>query len=178
MPLALHGLEVGNEKQEMAVDHGLTEFVVPHYLPKALAPHRHLTLAMRRNPGSAVDIRGNLGHGEVPATPLGYTREIGRGRLKRGRGWSIAPALYPMAGATVPDKVLTPHTHRLSCAQWLLRRCKGAPEEHPPYYHDTKTIPLYALPPVHRRLFLCVRRSAAMCHARHMGILSFLSDVF
>jgi hypothetical protein len=51
---------------------------------------------MGRDGSPAVDVRGDLGNGEVPATPLGNTREIGRWRAQ-GRGhWTITAALHAM----------------------------------------------------------------------------------
>jgi hypothetical protein len=76
----LNGLEVFDEELEMALDNSFAECVAPHDFPKALAPDRHLPTAMRWHAAPAVDIRHDLGNGEVPATPLGNAREIRRGR--------------------------------------------------------------------------------------------------
>jgi hypothetical protein len=49
---------------------------------------------MGRDNGSPVDVCGNLRHGEVPATPLGHTCEIGRWRTQGRGGWAIAAACH------------------------------------------------------------------------------------
>ncbi len=45
----------------------------PDHLPKALAPDGHLPTTMGRHDGPTVDIGGNLGSWETPATPLDRT---------------------------------------------------------------------------------------------------------
>jgi hypothetical protein len=50
-------LQVGDEDLEVAVDDGLAEHIVPHDLPKTLAPDRHVPTAMRQHPAPTVDIR-------------------------------------------------------------------------------------------------------------------------
>jgi len=80
MSLLLDGLEIFDEDEEIATDDFLADRAAPGHLPKALAPDGHLSTAMGRDDGSAVDVRGNLGHGEVPATPLRNPREIRRWR--------------------------------------------------------------------------------------------------
>jgi hypothetical protein len=81
----LDGLEIFDEDKQIATDDFLADRATPTHLSKALAPDGHLPTAMGRDGGPAVDVRGNFGNGEVPATPLGNTREIGRGRAQ-GRG--------------------------------------------------------------------------------------------
>jgi len=71
-------LEIFDEDEEIATDDFLADRAAPGHFPKALAPDRHLSTAMGRHNGTAVDVRGNLGNGEVSATPLRNTREIGR----------------------------------------------------------------------------------------------------
>jgi hypothetical protein len=73
LPLLLDGLQVGDECLEMAVDDGLAEPIMPHNLPKTFAPDRHLPTAMRQHPTPTVDIRDDLGHGEMPPAPLRNT---------------------------------------------------------------------------------------------------------
>jgi hypothetical protein len=45
-PLLLYGLEVGDEYLDVAANDGLAEHVMPHDLPKTLAPDRHVPTAM------------------------------------------------------------------------------------------------------------------------------------
>jgi hypothetical protein len=80
---------------------------------------------MGRDDGPAINIGGHLGDREVPAAPLGNAREIGRGWTQRGGNWAIAPALYTMTGATIPDKILSTHTHHLSWDRLPLLRRQG-----------------------------------------------------
>ena len=122
-PLLLDGLEIFNEDEEIAADHFLADRTAPDHLSKALTPYRHLPTAMGRNDAPPVNKGGNLRGGEVPPTPLGNAREIRWGGMERWRGWPIPPAFSTMAGATVPDKILAPHPHRLSWTQRWLRRC-------------------------------------------------------
>ncbi len=125
--LLLHGLEVFDEDKEIAADHLLTDRATPGYLPKALAPDRHLPTAMGRDDGPPVNKGRNLGNGKVPCTPLGNTREIGRWRAE---GWgrrAIAVTCHAMAGATIAapsavptsvhPKTTTPRLHR--CMRFL-----------------------------------------------------------
>jgi hypothetical protein len=67
-------LEIFDEDEEIATDDFLADRAAPDHLPKALAPNGHLPTAMGRDHGLSVDERGNLGHGEVPATSLGNAR--------------------------------------------------------------------------------------------------------
>ena len=76
--LLLNGLEIFDEDEEITTDDFLANRAAPGHFPKALAPDGHLPTAMGRDDGSPVDVGGNLGYGEVPATPLGNPREIGR----------------------------------------------------------------------------------------------------
>ena len=82
--LLLDGLEVFDEDEEITADHFLTDRATPTHLPKALAPDGHLPTAMGRDDGPPVNKGRNFGYREVPGTPLGYTREIGRWRAE---GW-------------------------------------------------------------------------------------------
>ena len=66
----------------MAADDGLAEQVMPHDLPKTLAPDRHVPTTMRRHPDPSVDIGCDLGDREVPPAPLRNAREIRWGRLE------------------------------------------------------------------------------------------------
>src|SRR5262245_35735525 len=77
MVLLLDGLEVFDEDDETATEHFLADRAAPDHSPKARAPDGHLPAAMGWDDGASVDVCGNLGHGEVPATPLGHTRKIG-----------------------------------------------------------------------------------------------------
>jgi hypothetical protein len=86
----------------------------------------------------------------VPPTPLRNPRQVRWWGLEGGRGWPIAAATLPMARATVPDKGVAPHAHRLAWARWRLRHSERHPHDHPPNRHDTKTRPLHMRPPVHR----------------------------
>ena len=70
----LDGLEIFDEDEEIATDDFLADRAAPDHLPKALAPDGHLPIAMGRDDGPSVDVCGNLGHGEVPATSLGNAR--------------------------------------------------------------------------------------------------------
>ncbi len=85
MALLLDGLEVFDEDEEVAADHLLTDRAAPAHLAKALTPDRHLPTAMGRDDGPPVNKGSDFSHGEVPATPLGQTREI-RWRYAQGRG--------------------------------------------------------------------------------------------
>jgi hypothetical protein len=106
-------LEIFDEDEEIATDDFLADRAAAAHLPKALTPDGHLPTAMGRDGGPAVDVRGNLGHREVPTTPLGNTPEIGRGRAQ-GRGCrAIAAACQAVTRAAVALKVL------LSCAHCL-----------------------------------------------------------
>src|SRR6266511_5376963 len=67
-----------------------------------------------------------------------------------------------MAGTTVLDKISVPHVHHFSWAQLRLLRRESHPQKGPPHHYDPKTIPLHALPPARRRLYLHVRLSAAV----------------
>ena len=112
------GLEVFDKDQESAADHLLADRATPAHLPKALAPDGHLPTAMGRDDGPPVNHGSNLGHGEMPPAPLGQACEIG-GRCTQGRGsWAIAASCPPMAGATIPYKVLLPCAHRRSWYGW------------------------------------------------------------
>jgi hypothetical protein len=123
----LDGLEIFNEDEEIAADHFLADRAAPAHLPKALAPNRHLPTAMGRDNGPAVNVRGNLSHGEVPATPVGYTRKIGRWRAQGRGGWAIAAACHTVTRAAIAHKVLPPCAYRLAWdRRWRLlcrRQC-------------------------------------------------------
>jgi len=120
----LDGLEIFDENEEIATDDFLADRAAPTHLPKALAPDGHLPTAMGRDHGSPVDVGGNLGYGEVPATPLGNPREIGRWRAQGWGGWAIAAACHTVTRATIAHKVLPPCAHHLAWdRRWrLLRR--------------------------------------------------------
>jgi hypothetical protein len=62
----------------MAADDNLAEHIMPHDLPKTLAPDRHVPTAMRRHPDPTVDIGCDLGDGEVPPTTLRNACKIHR----------------------------------------------------------------------------------------------------
>ena len=100
----------------------------------------------------------------MPPTPLGDAREIGWRRLEDCRGWPIAAALHPMAGTTIPDKVLVPHPHHFLWRRWRLRRERHR-QEKPPPYDETNPIALH----------ICLLYSSmaqtlhGLCNAAHSG---------
>jgi hypothetical protein len=110
----LDGLEIFDEDEEIATDDFLADRTAPDHLAKALAPDGHLPTAMGRDDGSPIDVRGNLGHGEVPATPMGYTCEIGRWRAQGRGSWAIATACHTVTRAAIAHKVLPPCAHRFA----------------------------------------------------------------
>jgi hypothetical protein len=79
---------------------------------------------MGRDGSPAVDVRSNFGNGEVPATPLGNTREIGRGRAQGRSDRAIATARYTVTRAAMALIVLLSRTDRLAwdARQRLCRR--------------------------------------------------------
>jgi hypothetical protein len=146
----LDGLEIFDKDEEITTDDFLADRAAPDHLPKALAPDGHLPTAMSRDDGSPVDVCSNLGHGEVPATPLGNTREIGRWRAQGRGGWAITVSCHAMTRAAIAYKVLPPCAHRLTWDRrwWLLRRRRCHPQECLPHDHHTRNEPLHIFSPV------------------------------
>jgi hypothetical protein len=161
-PLLLHGLQVLQQKPDLALGHNLTQQATSSDLLQTLPPDWHLPLAMRRYPGASVDVRGDLGSWEMSPAPLGDACEIGWGWLEGGRGWPVAAALHPMASTTVPDKVLVSHPHCLLWGRLRLRRERHRQQQPPP---DDETTPI-----VLHIYLLCISMARALhdlCNAAH-----------